>query len=761
MKLKRVTIKNIRTFKEETFPLEDRGLVSIIGMNGAGKTTLFNAIRANLFNAMNDKSKFDDLVRNKKDAQIVVEFENNGKEYVSDLSRIKGKWIYEILEDRVNVTPHNQIDARKIPAIAIGITAEEWDAAIQLSQKGSHVLVSGTPAKRKEYISEFFGIDDKYDVIQDKSKEELKSVEAAIREIESYSHTKQALEEELKQTHVVDVSTEEAKVQELGNKIQEIKKKADALRGVLTLQRTWEQYSADAYPAEFEQVDASAWLHHFQNEKLSLESRVNNYKKASEYNTRVEVSNQQYDSLEKWLSDNSLLASRYTEPSSAYVNERATLRAKKQIAQSRNLYTTQLKELQHLEGKVLQDTTSDERALSEMRSEYAVMSAKYTATMNGKCPTCGSEFSHDHVMGDYQKLVDLGNKITEYDQKIAAIKIENVQIGKYSSIQQQLANIPEFTSNEDLHLSGLEQDIDKVIDYQNKKKVFEGMTKSEPMDLGVLPTEQEVAQNKVNLDFYQKMVNARSICPQSAPSEISSTEIEAEISRMSKEVLPLEEEIVVLRSSIMAADKMKQSKKRIEDQIETINQKFGTLGKLHEEELFWKSMVFAYGPKGLRVIQLQKIMDLILSVLPAYTARMFNGKRISFSTEVDAGSISIIATREDDEGTYTNDISSLSGGEASKMTVCLIFAVAKARLAKKKSNIIVLDEVDAQVDEEGKFLFVNELLPMMRDEFESVFVISHSKDTSQTAIFDENLLFSKPENLHYTEIRSLGKSIGN
>jgi DNA repair exonuclease SbcCD ATPase subunit len=759
MRLKKVTIKNIRTFKEETFDLENRGLVSIIGMNGSGKTTLFNAVRANLFNAMNDKSKFDDLVRNKKDAQIVVEFENNGKEYISDLSRIKGKWIYEILENGVNITPHNQIDARKIPAIAIGVTAEEWDAAIQLSQKGAHVLVSGTPAKRKEYISEFFGIDDKYDVIQERAKEELKKVENSIREIESYSHTKQALEEELKQIHIVDVKAEEDRIHELSLKIQDSKDKVSLLKDVLSKQKLWELYSADAYPAGYEQVDAAAWLRHFQDEKLSLESRVNNYKKASEYNLRVEASNRQYEELNKWLDSQSLLASRYPESSGVYVNERATLRAKKQTSLSRVTYLNQLKDLRHLEGNVLHETTGDEQLLSEMRSEYAVSSAKYTATMNGKCPTCGSEFSHEHVLGDYQKLVDLGNKIAELDQKIVALKNENVLIMKFRDIEKQLSGIPEFTDNEDLHLASLEQDIDKVIDYQNKKKIFEGLAKSEPMDLGSLPTEQETEQNKVNLNFYQKMVNARALCPTSIPSSSESSLLETEIARLTREIVPLEEDLLTLRSSVMAVEKMKQSKKRIEDQIETINEKFLTLGRLHEEELYWKTMVFAYGPKGLRVVQLQKIMDLILSVLPAYTARMFNGKRISFTTEVDAGSISIIATREDEEGVYTNDISTLSGGEASKMTVCLIFAVAKARLAKKKSNVIILDEVDAQVDEEGKFLFVNELLPMMRDEFESVFVISHSKDTSQTAIFDENLLFKKPENLHYTEIHNLGKSI--
>jgi len=758
MRLLEVTVRNIRTFKDETFKLSNRGLVSIIGKNGAGKTTLFNAIRANLFNSMNDKSKFDDLVRNKKDAQITVKFENNGKEYISDLSRIKGKWVYEILEDGVNITPHNQIDARKVPAQAIGITAEEWDAAIQLSQKGSHVMVSGTPAKRKEYISEFFGIDDKYDIIQDRAKEEQKRVEGLIREIESFSHTKQALEEELKQIQINDVQAEEERIQTLSQQIQDSQSQLEELKSVLSKQKLWEQYSADAYPAGFEQVDASAWLKHFQDEKLSLDSRINNFKKASEYNTKVEASNRQYDELEKWLEKNHMLESRYPEPASKYVNEIAQLRAKKQTSQQRAVYLKQLEELKHLEGKAIHDTTSEEQAVTDMRSEYAVLSARYNATMNGKCPTCGSEFDHDHVLGDYQKLVDLGNKITEQDQIIAQKKAENLSIKKYADLVTHLATIPEFTQNEELHLNGLEQDIDKVTDYQNKKRIFGGMTKSELMEVGTLPTEQEVAQNKVNIDFYQKMVNARAVCPTSVPSAEDSATIMARISQIEESIKPLNDEVLQLRSSIMAVERMRESRKRIQDQIDAINKKFESLGKLREEELFWKTMVFAYGPKGLRVVQLQKVMDLILSVLPAYTARMFNGKNITFSTEVEAGSISIIATRQDEEGTYTNDIATLSGGEASKMTVCLIFAIAKARLAKKKSNIIVLDEVDAQVDEEGKFLFVNELLPMMKDEFESVFVISHSKDTSQTAIFDENLLFTKPENLHYTEIESVGKT---
>ncbi len=752
MRLIKVTIRNIRTFKDQEFNLDERGLVSITGMNGAGKTTLFNAVRANLFNSMNDKSKFDDLVRNKKDAQIVVEFENNGKVYVSDLSRIKNKWIYTILEDGVDRTAHSQIDARKQPAYYLGVTAEEWDAGIHLSQSGSHVLVKGKPTERKAYIAELFKIDDKYDVIEDKAKEELKRVREEIKNIESFSNTRAALEEELRNVVVADDTADQDRMEELSKKATKIKKAIDTDKADLITLKEWETYSGAAYPSGFETVDAPACLTHYQNERVLLETRKNNHLKAIEYNLKIANTNKAYTELKTYVDANHLMDSQYPEGANVYINDRATLRAKKQASHARIAIQAQIDTMKSAEGVQKIDTWGMEAATSEMRSELAIMTSKYNATMSGKCPTCGSEFQHEHIISDYQKIVNLNDSIVEEEKLIAAHKAKNSEIEKLASFRNHLGTIPEFSGNDSLRLDELEANVDAVSDYQSKKKVFASMTMAEPMEVVDLPTEVEFSQNKVNVDFFSAMVTARAKCPAAKPTDELATVISGRILKNEEELQTNEQLRSEIRSNLMVIEERRRTFKRIGDQITVINAKFATLGALHEEELFWEAMVHAYGSKGLRVTQLQKVMDLILSVLPTYTSRMFNGQGFSFRSEVDAGNIYIYATRSDSEGKYENDISTLSGGEAARMTVCLTFAAAKARLAAKRSNMIILDEIDGQVDAGGKFLFVNELLPMMKEEFKSVFVISHSPETNQASIYDESLLFIKPEDLHYTEI---------
>lgn len=765
MRLLSVTLRNIRTFKDKEFDLSERGLVSITGTNGAGKTTIFNAIRANIYNAMNDKSKFNDLVRNKKDAQILVKFENGGHVYTSDLSRIKNKWVYTILQDEVDVTKHSQIDARKQPAEFFGLSSDEWDASVHLSQKGSHILVSGKPSQRKDYIAEFYGIDDKYDVVQDKAKIELARVESEIKEIESFSNTKTTLQEELGHINLEDSKDLEKELEELEKELELAKLQLETNKEKLEEIINWENHSPDAYPAGFEEVDADESLKYYNLEKSNFDNAISNYNRAIEYNSKIEKSNASYKAMEKYIESKSILEQQYPEEYGFYIKEKDELTKKKSESSNIARINIKLKELGDLPDSPSEtiDTQPLKLELDKLNKESSIKTAKYNAIMNGDCPTCGSKFEHEHIMGDYEEIVSINEKIASKQKEILDIENKNTQIlEERNKIKirdeylEQLKTMPEFSANENLRLDELIANIPDLIDYQGKKNTFSHMELSEPMEVTPVPTQTEIDQNKVNVDFFSKMVRARMICPKQKPIEGTSEEFEEMYCfKIGSKIDDINNKKYGIKAKISNISDKKAAHDRIKKQIDVIDKKFAKLGSLHEEELYWKTMVFAYGPKGLRVIQLQKIMDLVISVLPAYTSRMFNGKSFSFRTEVSSGSIGILATREDNEGKYEYDISTLSGGEAARMALCLTFAVAKSRLAKKKLNMVVLDEVDAQVDKEGKFLYINELLPMMKEEFESVFVISHSQDTNQTAVFDERLKFSKPEDNHYTQIETL------
>ena len=50
---------------------------------------------------------------------------------------------------------------------------------------------------------------------------------------------------------------------------------------------------------------------------------------------------------------------------------------------------------------------------------------------------------------------------------------------------------------------------------------------------------------------------------------------------------------------------------------------------------------------------------------------------------------------------------------------------------------MILDEVDAQLDADGKYRYTNQLLPMLRKKHDSIFVISHNKEVQLANIYDQ------------------------
>ena len=57
LRLKSITIRNLRSIREETFPLSD--FTALIGYNNAGKTTILMGIRWLLYRSSLDNSYFD------------------------------------------------------------------------------------------------------------------------------------------------------------------------------------------------------------------------------------------------------------------------------------------------------------------------------------------------------------------------------------------------------------------------------------------------------------------------------------------------------------------------------------------------------------------------------------------------------------------------------------------------------------------------------------------------------------------------------
>lgn len=763
MIFKYITLINIRNFRRlEKFKLFNRGMVLINGINGTGKTTIINCIRAGMFGSMNDGSKLDDLIRGKKDGGIYIEFDKNGQDWEVSVARVKGKWTRKYSIDGVDKTPHSQTNFYTEFIKALDFTSDEWDASIHLSQKGSHILVSGKPSARKDYISEFFGIDGDFDKVKEAADIELTSITKQISEIESFTTAKSALQAEIDQIEIPDVASYTAKKDSLKQLVASNNTVISQLKAKKDLYDLFTLNSSQAYPENYgENIDVDYSVSHYTKLSAEAQALAKNYNQSKAYNDQAGQNNILFEDLTKAVAQNSDFDTRFPESVEIYQKELNDLEFKLSFSQERVKVQTLIDALKDYEGKDLidlQDISNRESTLKTKNSEYAVLDHEYKRMSQGKCPTCGHEHEATDVTSKYESLLALHKEITELSTSISTDNALNKKVSELNQQKAKLAGIPEFTANESLRLDELKHVLPQLRTHISKKQQLSTMKRQEYLDLpSAPPSAQEIANLDYSIKFFEDISKARKKCPK--PSEVAGIDvvaISASINELNNKNANLEEEITTVEASILNANNTQARYDRITNQINVINQKFATLGTLKEAEHFWKTMVQAYGPKGIRVHQLEKVMNLITDVLPLYTSMMFEATRkYSFYSECDAGNISIYVKRIDSEGEYTHDISTLSGGEAKRIAVCIILAVAKIRLAKKSSNLLVLDEVDSQMDPGGRFCFVNELLPYIKSSFDTVFVVSHHNDTFQNAIYDEKLFFEpESENSHYTKITS-------
>lgn len=176
----------------------------------------------------------------------------------------------------------------------------------------------------------------------------------------------------------------------------------------------------------------------------------------------------------------------------------------------------------------------------------------------------------------------------------------------------------------------------------------------------------------------------------------------AEVARIEK----LQTEVSKLQESVAARQNLYQNQKR-----------YTLLGK-------------AYGKAGqLRELQLSRFSRYLEEALLTYTIRQLPKHR--FKIVVDDG-IDILAQKS---GGRFYDVKLMSGGEKGDLSVAFLFALDDLLPADRRTNLKIIDEVEAGFDKARQQDFVQFTLPELKKRAETVVVISHS-DAANSAAFD-------------------------
>jgi len=738
---KHFTIQNGRSFEKVNVPLSNQGIVLIQGDNGVGKSSLWDIFEAVLYGSTPDEHKKDELTKNDDDATYTICFEKNDETYNVSLKRKKGKWSYDIQKDNTPITEHNYNDTIKSITKLINLSKAEFEGSVHLTQSSQHILIKSELAERKKYISNFFGIDDRYDQIHLAAKNENDKVIEQISKLSGLSHTKQMLEAELQNLVVQDID-------ELQNRVGILQKQHDKL--ITKLNKTtkdieiWGDYKK-YYPTASLVENPEDLIGESEKRLIENKGRLKYIEEIRSRNEQALKVNAAIDDLER-----NKIELLYVYP---LQDDQTTIPEYEKELQLLNSIKSQNDTVQNLRKEIKNLPKVEEipiekieKQLLSLQVEYQTHAKNKLAKENGICVECGSKFNIQDVQKEVGILLELRENIDLLNEDYTTIKDRNSKVKRRKLIESHLDKIPKFSKENEKRIDFLTKHIPRKKEYLeviSSLKILTRMEITEGVNVEDIPVITANIQDDINtIEKLKKCQLAKGMLPEK-PKESEEDLFEAK-NMLHTEILNLKSSIQKVNQTIGEYKNTNDTHNRLYIQLEEINKKLNNLDELKKEEFFWNKVIDAYGPKGLRIQQLEKMMDLIIKQLPVYSSVLFKEKKLTFEHKVDPNNVRILACREEvDEITgdlsnrFKHDISCFSGGEKDLMSVSFILTLADCVPHHKKANILILDEVDAQLDADGKYRFTNQLLPMLRKKHDTIFVISHNKEVQLANIYDQ------------------------
>ena len=749
---KSLTLKNCRGYENVVFPLDNQGLVSIQGDNGAGKSTFGDILEAIIYGSTPTGFKKDELVIDQNDAEMCLHLMKNNENVLVTLQRKSKKWSYDIKVGNEPKADHNYFDAIKTITNFVGLSKDEFEGAVHLAQNSQHKLIKGTLSERKDYISAFFGIDNRYDEVLFSAKEELDKVTNKIQNLSGLSHTQQMLMNELSLSEIKDLTPLQEKIKVWQLRVNTNIAERNDNEKVLETWKTYKQYENDA----FEFSNPETLEKEIENKIVETQSKAKAIHQIKLRNEQARKNNGTIDDLQKRID---LVLGEYpglkmdTSEVQAYETELNDLINLKRQNQNVSTLREELKILPNVKEVPIKKI---EEELVNLQVAYQTHLKNKTAKEKGICTECGSKFTIQDVQSEIEIIKELKGNVDELSKDYGTIKQRNQNVSRRKWILDQLNLVPEFSQeneNRILFLTAYIKSKKMYEDLLSKIKMFtrmevENIDENIPSDL----EDRQILERIKRCIFAKKSIPVK---PSYSEEELLKQKNDLHAKAVSYKTT-LDTLLQDLGESRTANDVYTKNRK----QLENLNNQLTELDSLKKKEFFWSKVVEAYGPKGLRVVQLEKMMDLVIKQLPVYVSILFNEKNLSFKHKVDANNVKILACREKIKAEEPNlkfqhDIGCFSGGEKHKMSASFILTLTDCIPVHKKPNILILDEVDSDLDADGKFRFTNDLLPMLKKKYSSIFVISHDKEVQLANIYDQIWHISKNNHESKLDIKVL------
>lgn len=161
---------------------------------------------------------------------------------------------------------------------------------------------------------------------------------------------------------------------------------------------------------------------------------------------------------------------------------------------------------------------------------------------------------------------------------------------------------------------------------------------------------------------------------------------------------------------------LKDKAVRLEQEIQDLRDQVSDLPVLEQ-------LIDVYGKNG-RKLQVMHQFAKQLEQRMNVNAPLIFPEPMTFEFTVATNSLSVVVTRGKGKEAKTSDVRFMSGAETKQFNLCLVSALIPMLPAVKRSNLIVLDEVDSGMNEAAAERFRNDFLPELQKIVPHVVVIT-------------------------------------
>lgn len=694
-------------------------------------------------------------------------------------------------------------------AASVNRPLDEFLGTVVWKQGHGHVLIQGTPTERIAWLSSLFGLT-KYDTIYDdlclkhdenkaKQQEFLPFVgaytqaKASFDSLESNESIQASIHE-----HTAIVSTASAEVEKLRTESDAVTQRISSISSSLRSQQELARFISpgedladvvlriqsapqDMQEAQRQHSDLSqqaATVRALLDSRASIEAIIRDCGSldpstlALAQSTDLSILHEQLSSIRTEGHDKATQRLALQDQITSYTGLRSELQAQYQSLVTLGCNAQSLGSLDAASATQLAVSSSKDTVFADLSVASSQMdSLSRLSGLGGQCPTCGNPVDAAHVQSELDKLRP---RVASLTQELSRLRSLDVALSQY------VQHFTKFSSNPapshdallelDARLTELRSQSDAVsksIQDLSAARTIIDRYNAIPADIRNLdvPSTSRILEDISNKrDVAQRKASQASELIPFSSRDLTATEADLHstnslLQSIRSSIEEKETKINTSRSELAVLRHKEQQRKfaRIElERLSTLNDKYA---QVMRTDRLLKNLKVAYGRTGFKKEKLRELLTLIQEKLPVWTSILFTEDNFNVTVSGDESKLSLIAHQTSQpEGSQetvvkTFDVSEISGGEQSKLAICVMLTLIDIVADERKCNVLILDEVDRHMDKNALRLMADLLIPNLATRRSSIFMVSHQIPLSHE--FDKELVVTKQRNCSSLALRNL------